>query len=491
MNIMTRAAIAVAVTALTTACGRLDEALTDHSRPVAEAGGLRLAAGDVARLLAESPFPDSAISPYWAGEVALLWSDYVRLMAVYREADSTMSLDYDPLLEQGRYLDALAVQRFRDSVVLRGIEPTEEEQREFYETRQPFTRLDVRRIRVSSPAEADDAARDSLYARAREIRERVAGGADFLDVARRTSDEPGSARGQILAFQGHDDFPAAADTIVFRMTPGEISPVIVADDALFIYRIERVREPDFEMARDQSYEILLGERTAARSRTVVDTLVENARRMVLEGAEDLAHRIARDSTLAARGIAPGARLVRYRDGEVTADELRRLFEVRDDLRKRFAEASDEDVEYFLGELARDEILTRAAVRSGSGATQEERDELRNTLSRQLSAVARQYQISRALATSPLLDLELESRAFVRRVLANQTPVPWLGEFRPLLDRKHPMRVHERGEQVAARIALDLRTGKRGPAADTTGAAEPGPPVQEPEETPDEEGATVG
>ncbi|MFQ5745689.1 MAG: peptidylprolyl isomerase [Gemmatimonadota bacterium] len=490
MRIASRAAIA-ALAALAAACGRLDEALTDHARPVVEAGGLRLTAGEVARLLSESPFPDSAISPYWAGQVALLWSDYVRLMAVYREADSTRALDYDPLLVEGRYLDALAVQRFRDSVVLRGVEPTEQEQRDYFETRQPFTRLDLRRIRLSIPDEADDAARDSLYARAVAVRERVAGGADFLDVARAESDEPPGARGQVLAFQGHDDLPRAADSILFRMSPGEISPVIPTDDALLIYRIEKVRQPDFEMARDRNYELLLQERTEARSRAVVDTLVENARRMVLEGAVELARRIALDSTLQARGIAPGARLVRYRDGEVTVDELRRLFEVRDDLRKQFAEASDEDIEFFLGELARDEILTRAAVRSGSGASEAEREVMRDALARQLGKIAEQYEISRALATSPLLDLDLESRAFVRRVLADQKPIPWLGEFRSLLDRRFPMRVHERGAEAAARIALDLRAASPESAADSAvGGTEPeseSAPKREPAGTAGEEG----
>jgi len=446
----------VGVALLGAGCGKLDRALTARSRPAAEVAGIQLKSDVLGRILAESSIPDSALSPLWAEQFATLWADFVRLAVLYRSPDTTTALDYEPLLRGQHYFDAIAVDRYRDSMVLAGIEPTDEELRDYFDKRQPFTRLDVRRIRLSLPTDASRAVRDSMFKRAREIRRRLTGGADFLTVAREESDEPPGARGQLLSFQGHDDFEAAADSIVFRLRPGEISPVVPGTEAMLLYRIEKRIQPEFERAKDRVRLRMVTERTKRVSLQVADTLVHNARRAVMKGAEQLALRLAGDSLRSSTRVAPGTKLVTYRDGAVTAGELRNLFHLREDMRRRFAGAPEDSVHEFLLALARDEILSRAARINGYGPTESEKATLNLAFAAQLSALARQLKLSHNLVISPRYQLEREGIGFLKHVLQVGESLPWLGVFRMVLDPVVPARVDPRGAEAAARLALKLR-----------------------------------
>ncbi|MFQ5889449.1 MAG: peptidylprolyl isomerase [Gemmatimonadota bacterium] len=483
----------VAGAALGVGCDALDGALTAHSRPAAEAAGVRLTADELGSIMAMGPIPDTALNAHWATQIATLWADYVRLATLYAAPDTTLTLDYDPLLEGQRYFDALAVQRYRDSVVLRGLEPSDDEVREYFETRQPFTRLDVRRIRLSVPEGADEAVRDSLFQTAAQIQQELEAGADFLAVARERSDEPLAARGQLLAYQGHEHFPPAADSVVYRLEPGQVTPAISTEDGIFLFRVERRIEPDFEMARDRTYRKILEERRTERALLVADTLIGNARPSVLRGAVPTARRIAEDPAMAVGRVSPGSRLVEYRDGELTVQELRLLFQVRNDIRETFAEGSEEDIEFYLHELARDEIMVAAARRNGLGPTEEERQKLREAIASQVAAIARRLGLSHNLVRMPAYDVKVESLAFLEETVRRGHSLPWLGEFRPLLDPDYPARVHERGAAAAAKIAASQRAessataeprdaGTHGPTESVSEAGSP--PPETPTETED-------
>jgi len=453
MNRLTSGSLAcIAAVAVFSGCG-LEDALTTHARPVASAAGLDITAGELADLLARSPIPDTALTEHWTKQIGLLWSDYVRVATLFREPDTTYSLDLDKLLEERRYFAVLAVAQYRDSVVLKDIQPTEAERREYFDTRKPFKRLDIRRIIVSVPENADEALRDSLYEAARSARTELENGADFVEIARQRSSEPPAARGALLQFQGHEDFAPAADSIVFWLETGDLSPVIATDTAMLIYQIEEIHEPTYEDARERSVLYQLEELRDQVSRTVVDSLLENARRSVRRGAEELARRLAID--IDAR-IAPGTRLVTWEGGEFTIDELRRLYLVRPDIRELFGRASDSDLSVYLLELGRDEILVQAAYEHGASPTDREKEELREAMSAQLSRIAQEFGLSRNLVTAPAYDLHDESLAFLNRVLLALEPLPWLGEFRIVLDEVYEVEVDDRGVRTAAELASKLR-----------------------------------
>ena len=456
--------VGLAASFLAAGCGAFGDALTSHARPAATAAGYTLDQEELSRLLADSPVPDSALTPYWAGEFARLWADFVVLSTLYENPDTTRSLDYTRLMEDGRHLSAIAVMRYRDSVVMAGVEPTDEELRDYFEVKQPYTRLDVRRVVLAVPPDDGERANDSLLAEARSIRERLVGGADFVALARARSDEPVQARGQILAYQGHDDFPPAADSVVFTLRPGEISPVIAAGGEILIYRIEARREPEFETSREQLYRRVLEEREEQRQREALTAEVEGARRAVMQGATARVSEIARDPDLAAGTIPDGLKLVTWDGGDLSVEEIRRLFLVRNDMRKAFAEATEDELHDYLMRLARDEILITAAAGSGVAASAEEREALAAALAEQLGHIAARMGLTNQLVTNPRFDIDEQGYYFLQRVMEQASALPWLGEFRVVLDPVFPVRVDESGVRSAARRAGELRAAGAGAEA---------------------------
>ena len=175
---------------LSVSCREVDDALTAHSRPAATVAGRDLGTHTLGRIMAQSPIPDSGLNAGIAEQVARLWADYVTIATLYMRPDTTQSIDYAPLLEEGRYFANLAVEGYRDSVLNQNEDPTEDEVRDYYDTRKPFTRLDLRRIVIPVPGGASEEVRDSLYEETSVLRDRLAGGADFVEVARERSAEP-------------------------------------------------------------------------------------------------------------------------------------------------------------------------------------------------------------------------------------------------------------------------------------------------------------
>ena len=472
------AVLATALALPASGCTDALDALTSHARPVATVGGERLGTDELATMLAESPLPDSALTANWAGRIGRLWADYVSLALLYQSPDTTAALDYDPLLEHARYYPALAVQRYRDSVVLSGLDPTTEEVREYYEQAQPLTRLDVRRIRLGIPPDASETVRDSLFARAEQLRNRVASGADFIEVARTASDEPAAARGQVLSYQGHDEFHPAADSVVFELRPGAISPVIVADDEIVFYRIERRRSPEFESVEDMVRRDLVNQRREQRLEQTADSLLTNSRRVVADGAVNAARLVATSDDMGAGRVAGSLRLVRYDGGAFTVSELRELFAARPDLVRLFGkeDTEDEDIELYLYHLAGDKILVRAASQSGIELSDDARAQLRIGIAEQLAAIAGRMDLSHRLVTDPNYDVARESRRFVSIVLDRAAPVPQPTEFRGALDQRYPSRVDERSAEAAARLAREQRGIGLDEAAPPVELDEPAPPV---------------
>ena len=441
-----------------TACQPAGDALTAHSQTAAEAAGYRLNSAELGQLMAEADYlPVDSISPELAESIAQLWADYIRLSVLYQEADSTLALDFEPLLERLRYFDQLSVFRFRDSVLEGEGEVSEAELRAFYEARQPYTRLDVRRISISVPVDASEAVRDSVYELARRVQRLAQGGAEFPELAREWSDEPPEARGQLLSYQGHDQFGPAADSVVFRVRPGEVSPVIPTPDAMLIYRVERRRAPSFEEAQDRAERLMVDEQVKNRARQVTDSLFEHARVQVMKGAGERARSIAANPFEVNLRRERRDRLVTYEDGEITSEEVRDVMLLRPDIARMFVEASDEDAESLLGELAHDEIMARAAERAGFELSPVERDSLSVLMASQLSALAAQFEVYHNVVTSPLWNMQQQGIGFLAAVLESQTPTPMLSYgYREILDGSYSENIDDRGVQAAVRQAQRLR-----------------------------------
>jgi hypothetical protein len=328
----------------------------------------------------------------------------------------------------------------------------------------------VRRITISVPVGASEAVRDSVYDVAVRVQRLAQGGAEFPELAREWSDEPPEARGQLLSYQGHDQFDAAADSVVFRVRPGEVSPVTPTLDAMLIYRVERRRAPSFEESQDRARGMLVEERVQTRARQVTDSLYEYARVQVMKGAGERARSIAADPFAVDLRRQRRDRLVVYEDGEVTSEEVRDVMLLRPDIARMFVEGSEEDAETLLGELTHDEIMARAAERAGFELSAVEKDSLSALMASQLSQLASQFDVYHNVVTSPLWNMQKQGVGFIAAVLESQTPTPMLSYgYREILDDRYSERIDERGLQAAVRHAQRLREAS--PPAPPDGTAD--------------------
>ncbi|MEJ2546320.1 MAG: peptidylprolyl isomerase [Gemmatimonadota bacterium] len=449
--------------------------MTEHSRPAATAVGYSLRSDELGRIMAESAIPDSALEAELAKQLSRLWADYVTLAVIYRNPDSTQSVDFAPLLNEGRILESLAVQKFRDSILSLNSDPTDAEVREFFDTHQPFTRLDLRRILMRVPSDATDSMRDSLFAEASALRERLAGGSEFVEAARVHSDEAPEQRGRILAFQGHESIPPVADSALFAMRPGEISPVFSTPDAMIIYRVEQRRVPEFESAREMTYETMVAERAKAREVRTLDSLLAAGQLSVPDDAPAAAIAIASRPDMAEGSISGSAPLARFANGSLKVNDFRSLLRVRSDLRQRFAASSEDEAYTLLMELAADEVIVRAAEVGGHGADQAEQAQLEVALAEEFAILGETYNLSHQLVTGASFDLDLASQDFLRIVLAAKEPIPFLSDYRyALVD--FPSRVDDQGSETAARIARELRQGRARTDAGEESPEDPGEPA---------------
>jgi hypothetical protein len=266
-----------------------------------------------------------------------------------------------------------------------------------------------------------------------------------------------------------------ADSALFAMRPGEISPVFATPDAMVIYRVEQRRVPEFDAAREMTFQRMVEERAEASQTRTLDSLLAAGQRSIPEDAPTAAISIASRSDMAEGTISGSAPLARFVDGVLTAADLRTLFRVRPDLRQRFAAATEDEAYDFLMELAADEVLVRAAESGGFAAGETQRVQLSEALAAQMSSIGGRYNLSHRMVTDPAFDLDLASESFLRAVLAAQKPVPWLSEYRYVLG-DFPSRIDDQGADTAARLARDLREIDGTAAGGVTGQEE----AEEPE-----------
>lgn len=363
------------------ACG--DDAANPNV--VARVGDHELTVDDVVRLLVdEERLPAEAAV---VESLAELWIDYTLLTEATLRDTLYGELDLEALVRQR--IDQEMILQLRDSVIQVDTLITDDELRSLYAAESPEVELNARHIMMTYPLEATQAQRDSVRATLSQLRARILAGARFEDIARQYSQDPGSAPsgGDLGAF-ARGDMVAPFEEAVLALEPGQVSDVVETPMGLHVIRLDERRVRDFdEVAAAFRTQVLQQRNTAAES-TFVAELEGPSGLEIAEGALDVTRELARNPTVElSRGAARRA-LVSWNGGEYTAGELLELLRFEQPaLRERVAAATDEELDDFLRDVGRRDLLVTEARVSGLEPNPARVDSLISEVRGQLLAAA--------------------------------------------------------------------------------------------------------
>ena len=191
---------------------------------------------------------------------------------------SSWDTTLDTLREETRR--DLLVERVLESQVMQGVEVNVETAREYYEQHlTQFTEgggVRARHILIGISPDASDQEKVEARDRAGRLRRDAADGADFAELARTHSEDPGSAPnggdlGLVVPGQTVPDFEAA----LFALEPGALSEVIETPFGMHVIQMVE-REPErtapFIATSDQIREFLMQQERQARTAAFIEAL---------------------------------------------------------------------------------------------------------------------------------------------------------------------------------------------------------------------------
>ena len=131
-------------------------------------------------------------------------------------------------------------------------------------------------ILIAAPSDAGAPKREEARAKAEEILKKVRAGADFAQLARTESQDPGSAsQGGDLGFFGQGQMVPPFDAAAFGLKPGAISEVVETQFGFHIIKQIEQRAPrttPFEEARARIGEFLQAQQGEAKTAEMIEQL---------------------------------------------------------------------------------------------------------------------------------------------------------------------------------------------------------------------------
>jgi hypothetical protein len=104
----------------------------------------------------------------------------------------------------------------------------------------------------------------------------IGGGADFAEVARRLSRDPGAAAGGYQGELSRDDLPPSFAEVIFGLKTGEVSRLVPADYGFHIFQVTE-REPAQVLSLDAARPEILSKLRQERADRQLQSLVQEAR----------------------------------------------------------------------------------------------------------------------------------------------------------------------------------------------------------------------
>ncbi len=449
-------ALLALLAALTAGCDqpRSDEGL------VARVGPYTLEVEEVARLLVDEEQFGANVGV--VREVADLWAQYVLLADAVARDSTLSSVDFAPLV-QGQ-VEQRMILALRDSSLQVDTVVTEEELQEAYASGGGHLQMRARHILLRWPPGGSEEAREELLAQAESLRRRILQGASFQELARRVSQDPGTAPlGGDLGWLSQGDMLPSIERAVLSLQPGEVSEPVESPFGVHLILLEATRTPELGDVAGELRDRVLARRFLVAESLFVAQADSAAAPEVLEGAYELTRDLALDPGRRITGRASRRPLVRYRDGALTVGELQFVLQAQPaDLRAQIAAGDDEQIDRFLRSLVQREVLVARARAQGLEPPPEEVDSLVADAREQLldAAAALGFRPVERAPGEPLEQaVERAALEAVKKVLAGAIEMVRLGPVAYQLRRYGDPVIFERGVGQAVLRIGTLRANR--------------------------------
>ncbi len=230
-------------------------------------------------------------------------------------------------LQVSEWRDQLLYNQFRDDVIWNEVQVDEARLREWYDEN-VGEELHARHILVQAGADAPDSVRQAARAEAESLLELARGGADFAELARESSDDPGSARqGGSLGWFQRGRMVAPFEQAAFGTEPGQVAPEVVETQFGFhVIKVEGKRKRPFEELREEIEEQLARPERRDAERAYVTRLMEDSGVEFVESNVDtLIALLGRGPTTEVSEEQRALPLATYQGGGFTLGEIWDLF----------------------------------------------------------------------------------------------------------------------------------------------------------------------
>lgn len=319
--------------------------------------------------------------------------------------------------------------------------------------------LSARHILFAFPGGASQEQKDSVRRRAQAIRAQTTT-ANFADMVRRHSNEPGAAErgGDLGAFSREEMVKPFSDAVA-ALRPGEISNPV---ETQYGYHI--IQRPTYASAR-AAYDQVFAQRSAQSAESVyVARIDQEANIQVRSNAAALAKGAVRE--LAANRTSTDV-MATFRNGDLTVKEFLRWVEsMSPSLRiiQQIGPAPDSVVRQFVKSIARNEVLLQKADSAGVRLTDEERGNLHAEFRSLITQLSEQLGIAPAMLADSATSVPERERlaaarveALLDRIMAGQAaPLPVPVPVQMVLTAKYDTKINSAGLDRAVERARRLR-----------------------------------
>ncbi len=421
-----------------TAC----DAIGAHTGTVARAGQYELTVDGTVDMLAENP--GIPASTEVTASIADLWVDYTLLADVLSRDLALAGLDLDPLVEP--YTEQRIFMELREQVVTQDTVMDEAELRRLFEE-QATGRVRARHILLRYPDDASPAQRERVQQEADDLRQRAIEGEDFSELARRYSEDPGSApQGGDLGWFEPGMMVPQFEQAAFRLQPGQVSEVTETLFGLHIIKVDERETPAFDEQREEFRRRVAEDRRQQSLSEYVDGLTGPAGMRTEKGAAEAARNLAVRPTPRLASRAAARQLVTWQGGALTAGDFVKFTQrMQPQQRAQFETAGDEQIEALLMDVATNQLVLDDARSRGINVPQEERDSVAALIREEIIEVAEFAGLVGELQEGETRSQAVERRVttFMAGILAGEQGLLPLGGLPYVLRQQADWRIHER------------------------------------------------